>query len=892
MRWEFNKMELRKDYEDTMRESVKTRCNELGIRQAEFELLVEKAELNQLTELEESRLTVLKIEIENLQEKGGQTAAQKLKEKWIKMGEKQNKYFLNLTKAQAKRTSIKILKLGEEEIHDEGQVNKEIGHYYKELYETATSVEKSILEHFLGHIQPLEVDMIEQIEKPIAQDEILRVLRSCKDSTPGPDGIPYSIYKYVWPVIKDTLTILFNEIQEAKELPTSWKLSTLKLLPKPGKDSTLLKNWRPITLANCDQKLYTKILTKRLTSALEGTIGYHQTAYMTGRSISDNLRLLNNAYLVAERTKKPLIVISLDARKAFDSAEHETIEEILTKLKLGNFTKIFKRLYEAQRVLIENGNLVIGNYNIKRGVKQGDSLSCILFILVIEMLLKEINLTNIQKFEHNGYIWPTALGYADDVTVICTNEADVQKIFDIYERFSKATGLELNADKTEMQIMNLPVKEIRITYKSQEAKITHTENIKINGVNFLPLAEERKQINWAEVIDRTKQQMRRWTPRKLTLIGKVITIKTFGFSQSLFLSRVIPPDEKSLKELRKIIQHFLWSKNMSGNLAPARIKNTTIERPTSQGGLGLGNLKSIIQRMNYIQIMVNSKQNSLAGSLNNRMTNHQSMFPEITPHCDNVMLNYVTLKRQATLKLIEENKDINRLTDELKRNTYVYELLEEEYKKGIWGFLYRKNKKRITDIDYREILSKIKKEFRKLVTDSVDAEPVYQGRSIPEEKRHIKALQTEYDPILCFRSGIIMSTYQLSKCMFIQKKIVSTWAKTIIFRYMHGDLTTNEKLFRTGMAESPLCEYCEQQDDYNHRYNDCENNGSLNELLMDITDGRCSNLNETLSDPLIKPKQLMIIGYLIPKMPDFKSRKLLPLQHYLNLEQMFNKIQS
>jgi len=82
--------------------------------------------------------------------------------------------------------------------------------------------------------------------------------------------------------------------------------------------------------------------------------------------------------------------------------------------------------------------MVIGEYQINGRVKQGNLLSCILFILIIEMLLKEINLANIGKFEHNKIQWPTALGYAYHVSIICTRVEDVQKVFEIYERFSKA----------------------------------------------------------------------------------------------------------------------------------------------------------------------------------------------------------------------------------------------------------------------------------------------------------------------------------------------------------------------------------------------------------------------------------------------------------------------
>jgi len=176
------------------------------------------------------------------------------------------------------------------------------------------------------------------------------------------------------------------------------------------------------------------------------------------------------------------------------------------------------------------------------------------------------------------------------------------------------------------------------------------------------------------------------------------------------------------------------------------------------------------------------------------------------------------------------------------------------------------------------------------VTDSRGLEDTNEIRSLKDEKNLIKNIQIEYDPVLCFRSGIIMGPTQLTKCMAIQKKVISSLARTTIFRYMHGDLTTNEKLFRAGITQTPLCEFCGSYDDYEHRYTTCENNRNLNTLLTSLTESRGSNLNEALSDPLLKPKQLMIIGYLILKIADFKAGKLLPMQHYQNLDKMFNKM--
>jgi hypothetical protein len=70
-------------------------------------------------------------------------------------------------------------------------------------------------------------------------------------------------------------------------------MSVLRLLPKEGKDSSILTNYRPITLSNCDHKLISKCYARRLTNTPEKTIHSNQTAYLPGKQIQDNLRLIN-----------------------------------------------------------------------------------------------------------------------------------------------------------------------------------------------------------------------------------------------------------------------------------------------------------------------------------------------------------------------------------------------------------------------------------------------------------------------------------------------------------------------------------------------------------------------------------------------------------------------
>jgi hypothetical protein len=61
----------------------------------------------------------------------------------------------------------------------------------------------------------------------------------------------------------------------------------ISCLPKPGKVRTSMKNWRPITLLNADNKILSSVFANRLP-----IISDTQKGFLKGRFIGENTRLL------------------------------------------------------------------------------------------------------------------------------------------------------------------------------------------------------------------------------------------------------------------------------------------------------------------------------------------------------------------------------------------------------------------------------------------------------------------------------------------------------------------------------------------------------------------------------------------------------------------------
>ena len=105
-------------------------------------------------------------------------------------------------------------------------------------------------------------------------------------------------------------------------MPLSHKESIITLPPKEGKNTKDIKNWRPITLSNCDSKIIMKALALRASKMLDELIDHTQTAYVGGRAVADNICSIYFMKYHCKEKRINAVLVSLDARKAFDLYSH------------------------------------------------------------------------------------------------------------------------------------------------------------------------------------------------------------------------------------------------------------------------------------------------------------------------------------------------------------------------------------------------------------------------------------------------------------------------------------------------------------------------------------------------------------------------------------------
>ena len=574
----------------------------------------------QTRKLENIELAISQIQAKQtiLATKYSQDLAKKAKIKWYELGERSNKYFLGLLKLRQCQKYIGEITC--EGIKFVGQKAVELGimNFYSGLYSKVPSNFRwdnfENEDDFYKYCPKLTDEQREYVDRPLSLEEISNALKSCKDSSPGPDGIPYSVYRALWDIAAPILMESWTYSLDKGLLPQSHLDSIITLLPKEGKDTRDIKNWRPITLANCDAKIITKALANRVSLVLETIIDKSQTAYIPGRSVMDNIR---SNFLIRSYCKKKNIealLISLDAKKAFDSVSHEYICRTLKEYGFGNyFISTFKTLYNNLTSEIMVNGFKTGKINIRRGVKQGDALSCALFIISIDPLLRNVdNNTKIKGIkittDLRGSRTYKINGYADDIAVTTLDDQDsLDQIFKEYERLSLRSGLELNADKTEiirLHTVGVHPPYVRIKYLSNDYRIDLVEKLKICGVFYSNDKVEEYKLNILDKIDKLKNQLRKWMVRHLTLEGKVLIVKTFGLSQLIYNLQCYEINSDDLVKIERLIFKFMWSKTWDENKkCTERIKRSILKNDFEHGGIKAPDVESLNRALKLKQFL-------------------------------------------------------------------------------------------------------------------------------------------------------------------------------------------------------------------------------------------------------------------------------------------------
>ncbi len=537
----------------------------------------------------------LKAELEDFNSLKIKGALLRAKAEHIELNEKNTSFFLKLEQKNGDLKNIKRLKVSNGSlITDPLEILNEQKLFYEELYsdKSATSTKdiqissKNFINDTIINETLNEIDR-KMCDSPLSYEEIAKAVKELPNNkSPGSDGFSIEFYKFFWKDVKCLVTDSILYGLDKGILSIDQRRGVLALIPKKGKDVTLLKNWRPLTLLNTHYKILAKILAIRLQKVLYKLISPDQSGYLKGRYIGNNIR---NIYDILEFTKQLQLhgmIVFIDFEKAFDTIKWEFLINCLSAFGFGPyFVKCVKTLYKEISTCVTNNGHASSFFTPQRGIRQGCPLSALLFLLVVETLSLAIKKKkSISGIEIEGTEFKISQ-LADDTTLFLKDTNSLREALNLLGKFSIGSGLQINRDKSEAIWIGA---SSNFRHKPCGLKWTH-DFIKCLGIYVGQDIDKAVEKNYTEKLKRVENLIQLWSARPLTLKGKITVVQNLIIPQILYPCAVLYTPETVIKRLHELVTQFVW------NGKKPKVKHCTMIGSVQDGGLNLPDVRAKIK---------------------------------------------------------------------------------------------------------------------------------------------------------------------------------------------------------------------------------------------------------------------------------------------------------
>ncbi|VFQ73354.1 unnamed protein product [Cuscuta campestris] len=374
-------------------------------------------------------------------------------------------------------------------------------------------------------------------------------------------------------------------------IPKGYGSTFLTLIPKKSQPKTF-DDFKPISLSTFMSKINTKLLANRLKKLLLKIISEEQAAFQKGKGIDDHILMAKEAiHHLDRKVFGGNLIIKIDMAKAFDRMAWSYLESTLKgfgfsclsiKLLMANLNSTFISI-------LLNGEPT-GFFRMTRGVKQGDPLSPLLFIIGGEgfsrLLNHHLETTFIKRYKGVGH-----LIYADDLMIFTKGDTrNLLRLKGVLLDYLGASGQQINYNKSHFYCSKNTSKE----------HISHIEKILGMTTGSLPFTYLGGTIckgvlrkeHCSSLLEHFDNHISSWYSKILNQMGRLILIKHVLSPIPLHIMAVHTLPKSIHARLNTLMANF-YRGQKGGWPKYHWIKWSDLCLPREAGGLGFKNLLTL-----------------------------------------------------------------------------------------------------------------------------------------------------------------------------------------------------------------------------------------------------------------------------------------------------------
>ncbi len=313
--------------------------------------------------------------------------------------------------------------------------------------------------------------------------------------TPSPSNLSFPL--------TSTYTHIINTSLLTGTFPNAIKQSQVTpLLKKPTLNTSLLENYRPVSLLPFIAKTLERVVLNQLSSFLSkhNRLDANQSGFRRGHSTETALLSVTEALRIAKADSKSSILILLDLSAAFDTVNHPILMTTLLSLGItGIPLHWFESYLNGRSFKVAWGGEASTEHQLVTGVPQGSALGPLLFSTYTTSLGPIIQT---HGFSYHFYADDTQLYLSfrpDDPTVAARISGCLADI----SAWMKEHHLQLNLAKTELLVFPAtPTLQHDFTTQLSSSTITPSSSVRNLGVIF------NEQLTFIDHIAKTARSCR------------------------------------------------------------------------------------------------------------------------------------------------------------------------------------------------------------------------------------------------------------------------------------------------------------------------------------------------------------------------------------------------